>query len=303
MQFFGKTNFDFLSKRKIFLTLSVIIIVAGIATVALIGLDYGIDFEGGTELAVQFESHVETERIREAVESLGIEGTEIKSFGEENQFIIRIKQSANTPKEIGEAIDKAIPEVKMNVLKMDQIGPKMGAELRTQAFIAVGIALIALLIYIAFRFEFVFGLGAVIAIFHDVVISFSVAVILGKLGVFNMEINQSILAAMLTVIGYSINNTVIIFDRIREESEIMKGKGILEIANKSINDTLSRTIITVLTVLIVLFTLILFGGPVLKPFAIVMTLGTIFGVYSSIYISTSFVVWLTERRKNAVVKK
>lgn len=296
MQLFGKTNFDFLSKRKLFLILSIVVGIVGVSLTAILGLDYGIDFEGGTELAVSFEKPIETDRIRDAVQSLGIEGAEIKSFGENNQYIIRIKQSANTPKEVGEAIDKSIPEIKMTVLKMDQIGPKVGSELRMQAILAIVISLAALLIYIAFRFEFVFGLGAVIAILHDIVITFSAALIIHETGLVNMEINQSFLAAMLTVIGYSINNTVIIFDRIRENSESMKGKHMLDIANLSINETLSRTIITVVTVLIVLLILIFFGGPVLKPFAVIMTLGTIFGVYSSIYISSSFVVWFLERK-------
>jgi preprotein translocase SecF subunit len=132
---------------------------------------------------------------------------------------------------------------------------------------------------------------------HDIVVTFTVALLIHKTGLITMEIDQQFLAAMLTVIGYSINNTVIIFDRIRENNDIMKGKDIATIANTSINETLSRTIITVLTVLIALVTLILFGGPVLLPFAVIMTLGTTFGVYSSIYISSSFVIWYVERNK------
>ncbi len=297
MQFFGETKFDFLSKRKIFLAMSIIIMSLGVALTAIIGLDYGIDFEGGMELAVQFKSPVKTDRIRDAVKELGFTGAEIKTFGGHNQYMIRIKQSENATKEIGEALNKAIPDVEMVVLKMELIGPKIGSELRTQALISMIIALGALLLYIAFRFEFVYGLGAVIAILHDIIVTFSVALILHKTGIVNMEINQTFLAAMLTVIGYSINNTVIIFDRIRENIEILKGKSLVDIANISINDTLSRTIITVLTTLIVLITLLIFGGPVLKPFAVIMTLGTIFGVYSSIYISSSFVIWFVERKQ------
>ncbi|MGI6370585.1 MAG: protein translocase subunit SecF [Candidatus Kapaibacterium sp.] len=298
MQFFGKTQFDFLSKRKFFLILSVIIMVTGLALTAILGLDYGIDFEGGTELAVQFESPVETDRIREGVASLGITGTEIKSFGGENQYIIRIKQSEHATKEIGEAINKAIPEVEMIVLKMDQIGPKIGAELRTRALLSIFVALAALLLYIAFRFEFAYGLGSVVAILHDIIATFSVALVLHKTGVVNMEIDQTFLAAMLTVIGYSINSTVIIFDRIRENyGGKMKGQDFITIANTSINETLSRTVITVSTTLMVLIILLIFGGPVLRPFAVVMSLGVVFGVYSSIYISSAFVSWFMERRQ------
>jgi len=299
MRIFHKTNFDFVSKRKYFLTLSIILIGGGLLLSTFLDLDYGIDFEGGIEMVTEFEKPINTERVRGAVNSLGIREAEIKTFGASNQYIIRIKQSGTPAAEIAEAINKATPEVEMKLLKVDEIGPKIGNELRTQAFIAMIIALTALLIYIAFRFEFVFGLGAVIAILHDIVVTFVVALIIHKTGIVTMEINQTFLAAMLTVIGYSINNTVIIFDRIRENKEILKGKNFAEIANISINETLSRTIITVLTVLIVLVTLILFGGPVLKPFAVIMTLGTIFGVYSSIYISSSVVIWFLEKNKKA----
>ena len=296
MQIFRKTNFDFVSKRKIFLTLSIIIIIGGILLSALLGLDYGIDFEGGIEMAVKFDKPINTERIRDAVSGLGIQGAEIKSFGAENQYIIRIKKSSESTSDIAAAINNATPESNMTLLKVDEIGAKIGSELRNQALFAMVLSLVLLLIYIAFRFEFVYGLGAVFAILHDIITTFTVALLLHKSGLVTIEINQTFLAAMLTVIGYSINNTVIIFDRIRENVEFMKGKQFSFIANSSINETLSRTVITVFTVLLVLTTLIIFGGPVLLPFALIMMLGTIFGVYSSIYISSSFVIWFQERK-------
>ena len=296
MQIFGKTNFDFVSKRKLFLTLSVIVIAGGIALSALLGLDYGIDFEGGIELVVEFEKPVNTELIRDAVAGMGILGAEIKTFGAPNQYILRIRQTGKPIAEIAETINRSIPNVEMQLLKVDEIGPKIGAELRNQAFLAMFLALVAMLIYIAFRFEFVYGLGAVIAIIHDIVVTFIVALLIHKSGLINMEINITFIAAMLTVVGYSISNTVIIFDRVRENNELMKGKDISVIVNTSVNETLNRTVITVFTMLLVLVTLILFGGPVLLPFAVIMTLGTTFGVYSSIYISSSFVIWYIERK-------
>jgi len=303
MQIFHKANFDFVSKRKIFLILSVIFIFAGILIPGLLGLDYGIDFEGGVEMAVKFEKPIKTERIRNAVSNIGIQGAEVKSFGKENQYIIRIKKPTLPLVEIAETINKAIPEYKMSLLKVDEIGAKIGAELRNQAILAIVIALILLLIYIAFRFEFVYGLGAVFAILHDIVVTFAVSIALHKLGVVIMEINQIFLAAMLTVIGYSINNTVVIFDRIRENNVLMKGKDFIFIVNSSVNETLSRTVITVITMLLALVTLIIFGGPVLLPFALIMTLGTIFGVYSSIYISSSFVIWYQEQKIKKISTK
>jgi preprotein translocase SecF subunit len=299
MQIFHKANFDFVSKRKLFLILSIIFIIGGMLLSGILGLDYGIDFEGGIEMAVKFEKPINTERIREAVSKIGIQGAEVKSFGAENQYIIRIKKSSQPIKEIAEAINTAIPEYQMVLLKVDEIGAKIGGELRNQAILAIVFALLLLLIYIAFRFEFIYGLGAVFAILHDIVVTFTVTIALHKLGVVTMEINQIFLAAMLTVIGYSINNTVVIFDRIRENNVLMKGKDFIYIVNSSVNETLSRTVITVITVLLALVTLIIFGGPVLLPFALIMTLGTIFGVYSSIYISSSFVIWFQERKEKS----
>jgi preprotein translocase SecF subunit len=304
MQIFKNTNIDFVGKRNIFLRLSTVMLVLGIIGVVIYGVDYGIDFEGGTEMVTEFAKPINTERVRDAVSELGLEGAEIKSFGAPNQYIIRIKNSSTPTTDIAAAIDKAIPDVDMKLLKVDNIGPKIGKELRNQSIIALIIALAALMIYIAFRFEFKFGIGAVIAITHDVVISFCIAIIINRLGIATIEINQTFLAAILTVIGYSINDTVIIFDRIRENMEIMKGKDIATITNESLNETLSRTVITVLTVLLVLVTLIVWGGPVLRPFAILMTLGTVFGTYSSIYIASSVVIIMEHRKqKKAKISK
>ena len=290
MQIFKKTNFDFVSKRKIFLTLSIILITAGFIVSFSLGLDYGIDFEGGVEMIAEFSKPVNTEQIRSAILGIGLTGAEIKSFGGENQYMIRIKKTDKKAKDIVEEIHKAIPDNEVKLLKVDEIGAKIGNELRNQAIIAVIIALALLLIYIAFRFEFIFGLGAVIAIIHDAVVTFTVALVIHKLGIATIEIDQVFLAAMLTVICYSVTNTIIIFDRVRENLELMKGRDFVYVTNTSINETLNRTVITVITILMVLVTLIIFGGPVLLSFALIMTLGTIFGVYSSIYISTSFVI-------------
>ncbi|MDR0926231.1 MAG: protein translocase subunit SecF [Ignavibacteria bacterium] len=301
MQIFHNPNINFVGYRKMFLRASIIITIIGIILIPTIGMDFGIDFEGGTEMITEFAKPINTERIRDAVIGLGIEGAEIKSFGGDNQYIIRIKHSGTPASTIAEAIDKAIPDIDMKLIKVDEIGAKIGAETRNQAFIAMGLAMLGLLIYIAFRFEFVYGVGAVFAILHDIIITFVISLIIHRLGVTQIEINQTFLAAILTVIGYSINDTVIIFDRIRENMVVMKGKTISDITNASINETLSRTVITVLTVVIVLVVLIILGGPVLLPFAIVMLLGVVFGTYSSIYIASNVVIILHERKDRAAL--
>lgn len=302
MRWFGKTNINFVGARKIFFYLSIILILAGIILTSLVGVQYGIDFQGGTEIAIEFEKVIPTEDIRDAVEKAGLTGSEIKSFGQENQYLIRVKESENAPQIIEQAFKNKFTGIEFKTLKIDKIGPKIGAELREQAFLAVILAVIAILIYIAFRFEFTFGLGAIVALIHDVVFTFTTIVVVNHLTPLNLEVNQSILAAMLTVVGYSINDTVIIFDRIRENREVHKGLAFTKLVNLSINETLSRTVNTVGTTLLVLITMVIFGGPVLQGFAFTMLVGIIVGTYSSIYIASSFVIWYFEKVKKVNVE-
>ncbi len=303
MQFFPKTNINFVGKRKIFFSLSSFIIVFGIIATIILGPVLGIDFTGGTEIALDFKKPISTHQIREAIDNSGIKGSEIKSYGKENQFLLRIKEGPKPEFVINEIIKKSFPEYNIEVLKVDQIGPKIGKELGLEALLAVLLSIVAILIYIAFRFEFTFGLGAVIALTHDVLVTFSFIVITHHLGLMNLEINQSIVAAILTVVGYSINDTVIIFDRIRENRERFKGFDFIKMCNLSINETLSRTVNTVVSVLLVLIPLVLWGGPVLEGFAYTMLIGIITGTYSSIYIATSFVIWYLQRIKKMEFKE
>jgi preprotein translocase SecF subunit len=297
MQFFHGTNIDFISKRKLFFWVSLSLNVIGIVATLIMGIEYGIDFLGGTELAYQFSKTIRTDEIRKVVESSGIKGAEIKSYGKENQFLVRLKTSADIQTKINETFKKNFPDITVTTLKVDKIGPKIGGELRNQAFLAVFLSIIAILLYIAFRFEFTFGFGAIIALIHDVIITFTFIVIINKIGLIDLEFNQSILAAMLTVIGFSVNDTVIIFDRIRENKDKVKGISFLKLCNVSINETLSRTINTVLSVVLVLITITLLGGPVLQGFSFTMLIGIITGTYSSIYIACSFVIWYLEKIK------
>lgn len=297
MRYFKNPNIDFLGKRKFFVVLSITLIIACVLITILEGVEYGIDFAGGTEVAVQTTNPVPTDKIRSTITAAGLTGVEIKSFGEDNQYLIRTKESANAPEIISDALSKAFPNEKISILKVDKIGPKIGSELRAQAFWAILLAVIVMLIYLAFRFEFIFGVGAIVALVHDVVLTFTIAVTLNNLGIVNLEVNLSILAAMLTVVGYSVNDTVIIFDRIRENKERHKGMNFIKLANLSINETLSRTVNTVGTTLLALFSLYILGGPVLQGFALIMIIGIILGTYSSIYIASAFVIWYMEKVK------
>ncbi|MES2765828.1 MAG: protein translocase subunit SecF [Bacteroidota bacterium] len=301
MNFFGKTNIDFLGKRRTWFIASIIISLICLI-LPFFGVRYGIDFTGGTEGAVAFKTPVATESVREAMTKAGFGGSEIKDYGEKGQYLIRVGNEADAPERMINGLKTAFPDNQITILKMDKIGPKVGSELRTQALLAVFLSIVAILLYVAFRFEFVYGLGAIIAIVHDVIVAIGAVVIVQKLGLFNLDADQSVLAALLTVIGFSINDTVIIFDRIRENKEKHKTMPLIPLMNLSLNETLSRTINTVLTVAVVLLVMIFFGGDVLRGFSFVMFIGIVVGSYSSIYIASGFVVWYYEHVKKVNVE-
>ncbi len=302
MQFFHDTKIDFLSKRRLFFFASVILNVVGILVVLIKGLDYGIDFVGGTEVGIKFSGStaVQTEQVRKAMDDAKFAGSEIKSYGKTDEFLIRLPNIAGkdySSAAIMESLKKTFPNQTLTLLKVDKIGPKVGAELRSKAFIALGLSFLMIMLYIAFRFEFLYGLGAIVALVHDAILAFVVSVMVHDLGIINLEVNQSMLAAMLTVIGFSVHDTVIIFDRIRENREKHKNMPFIDMVNLSINETLSRTINTVMTAVIVLIVITVFGGAVLQGFAFVMLIGFITGAYSSIYIASAFVAWYLETFK------
>jgi len=291
MQFFGKTHIDFMKERKLFAILSIIVIVVGSAVAAIVKPELGIDFTGGTEIAVQFKTNVEAKDVRSALTKGGIRGEEVKSYGKDNSFLIRVKDTKHGAEKVYSALDKYLSNPERTELKVDTIGPKIGGELWLSSILAIFLAVIGILIYIAFRFEFSYGIGAVIGIFHDLVITFALIVIANRIGIADIELNQQILAAFLMVLGYGVNDTVIIFDRIRENVERHKGQNFVKIVNDSINETLTRTVNTVGTVLLVMIVMLILGGPVLFGFAITMLIGVIFGTYSSVYVATSFVIY------------
>lgn len=297
MQFFKKPNIDFLGKRNTFFLISGTTIIISIILIFIVGLRFGIDFTGGSEIAIKVQKELTTDELRKKLSNAKVFPDEIKSYGEANQFLFRLKEVGEEINKIETAIASTLKDYGVEILKKDSIGPKIGKELRFQAFIAVLLAIIGMLIYIGFRFEFLFGLGATIALVHDVIFTIGMIIIFDRLQIINLEFNQGILAAFLTVVGYSVNDTVIIFDRIRENREKQKGISFIKVANLSINETLSRTTMTVLTVVLVLVIMVFFSGPVLQGFAFTMLVGIITGTYSSIFIATAFVVFYLEKVK------
>ena len=299
MRFFRKTSIDFMAVRRKMYVLSGVIIVAGLISLFVRGLDFGIDFLGGTELIVQFRNDVSIGEVRSAMEEIGFGQAEIKTFGSNRDILIRTEQQGEGTS-IGEHIRDGLtghfPDNPFSVQKEDKIGPKIGAELRRDAIYAVFFSLIAILLYVAFRFQFVSGVGALAALFHDVLVTLGlISICNGIVPQLNLEITQNIVAAFLTLVGLSVNDTVVIFDRIRENRKNYRTMGLTDLINKSVNETLSRTIITSGTIFIVLAVLFLLGGEVNRGFAFTLLIGIVTGTYSSIYIASAVVVEWSSR--------
>lgn len=298
MRVFGKTNIDFMGKRNLWYTVSATVILIGMVSLFIKGVDYGIDFLGGTELVVQFNTGVGTGDVRSAMDKIGLGKAEIKSFGTDRDILIRTPEQGEgmtVGDKIRSALTEHFPQNPFTVLKEDKIGPKIGAELRRDAVYAVIASLIAIWLYVWVRFKFIYGLGAVVALFHDVLVTLGLVSIFD--GVFNLEISQNMIAAFLTLVGLSVNDTVVIFDRMRENQKIFKTMPLEQLMNKSLNETLSRTIITSGTIFIVLAVLLIFGGEVNRGFSFALTVGIVTGTYSSIYIASAVALEWVNRTK------
>jgi len=308
MHFFRKTNIDFIGKRRTWYFVSTFVTLAGIIWALSRGVEFGIDFAGGTEVQLQFQKGVAIEQVRTALDQGGFRGAEVKYYGkDESGVLVRVRdgaqgaKAAETTKGVLAAIEHGFPGNKTVLLQEQHIGPKIGAELQQKALLAVFFTCLVILIYLAFRFRFVYGLGAVIAIVHDVLVAFAFAVICnGFFPWLNLEMNSTMLAAFLTIVGFSVNDTVIIFDRIREDQKKYKGRGLKEIMNRAINETLPRTIITSGTVFLTLIVLFIWGGEVLRGFAFTMLIGVITGTYSSIFVASAIAYdWIERGKKGA----
>ena len=302
MRLFKKTNIDFLGKRKMWYVVSTIMVLFGMVSVVFKGINYGIDFQGGTELVLAFQQKVDISEIRTALNNVGLGTSEIKSYGADNNVLIRTSEQAEgtgMADKIKNAMTVSFPDRKFEVVKEDKIGPKIGKELRKDAMLAVLWSFVAILAYVALRFKFAYGFGAVVALVHDVFTTFGFLSLLnGLIPGLNLDISQEVIAAFLTLIGVSVNDTVIIFVRIRENEKIYRSMPLMDVMNKSLNDTLSRTIITSSTIFIVLIILLIFGGEVNRGFAFTMAFGIVTGTYSSIYVASAFVLdWTSYRNR------
>jgi len=307
MRIFEKTNIDFLSKRRTFYILSFAVIVVGMISLALKGIDYGIDFTGGTELLVEFQEAPDIGAVRSMMDRAGFPKSEIKTYGAANKILIRTEvqeEGTTVADRIKSALNQSFAPMNPQVLEEQKIGPKIGAELRRDAFYAVLFSLLFMLLYIGFRFKFIYGVGAVVALFHDVLVTLGILSLVDGLTPFmDFEIDQNMIAAFLTLVGLSVNDTVVIFDRIRENQKIHKYLPLPDIMKKSLNETLNRTVITSGTIFIVTIILFLFGGEVNRGFGFTLTIGIITGTYSSIFIASAVVLDYTlykQRKKEKI---
>jgi len=302
MRFFGKTSINFLRVRFLMYALSGLLILSGMVSLVVKGVDFGIDFRGGTELTLHFDRKIEIAEVRNALGTIGLGNSEIKSFGTEGDLLIRTTEQAEgtvIADRIKGSIAQTFPEMKFEVLKQYKISPKISVELRRDALYAIIASLVVILIYVGMRFKFIYGFGAVLALFHDVAVTFGILSLLDGVIPFNLEISLEVVAAFLTIIGVSVNDTVVIFDRIRENEKVYRSMTLFDVVNRSINDTLSRTVITNGTVFLVLLTLLIFGGEVTRGFAFTLVVGTITGTYSTVYIASALVIDWTNRKKKS----
>jgi preprotein translocase subunit SecF len=307
MRFFGKTNIDFMGKRRQWYTISLIGIAIGMLSILIRGgLNYGLDFTGGTELIAQFQTAPDLGDVRSMMDKIGFSKSELKTYGAPNLVLIRtqaIGEGTSVGDTIRTALQQTFPDKNPVILQEQKIGAKVGSEMRRDAYMAVFFSLIAMLIYVGFRFKLVYGVGAVVALFHDVLMTLGVISLVNGLTPYtNFEIDQNMIAAFLTLVGLSVNDTVVIFDRMRENQKIYRSMSLKDLMNKSLNETLSRTIITSGIIFIVTVVLFLFGGEVNRGFAFAMTFGIITGTYSSIYIASAIVLDYTnfKQRKSVV---
>ena len=273
--------------------LSVSLVVVSLFFLIFKGLNFGIDFKGGTLIELRSnDNKINVSSLRDNLSQMNLGDVSVKKFGNDTDFLIKFEnnENKNVIEEIKKNLDKSFGN-NFNFRRVENVGPKVSAELLRSGIIAISVALALMLIYIWIRFEWQFSLGAILALFHDVIVT------LGLFSLLGLEINLSIIAAVLTIVGYSMNDTVVIFDRVRENLRKYADIKIFELTNISINETLSRTLITSITTLLALLSIFFFGGEILKGFSLAMIFGVIFGTYSSIYIANTVLVRLNVSQK------
>jgi len=295
------TRIDFIGKKKYTLWISAIVLLISLGSVFLFGgLKYGVDFAGGILIQVKFSKPVDISEVRNAMDVMGSKEAMVQAFGGENEYLIRVEKASGDlealSKKIQSSLQEQFKDKPLEIRRVEVVGPKVGKDLKERALLAVGLSFLAILLYVAWRFKQVsYGLGGIVALFHDVVVTY------GAISIAGIEYSLNVMAVILTIIGFSINDTIVIFDRVREDVKKFRKEDLETIFNTAINETLGRTILTSGTVMMVVLILFFFGGPVIHDFAFALIVGLITGTYSTVYIASPVVLfwekYVTSRRK------
>lgn len=295
-----KLNIDFIGNAKSFFAVSALMVVASLVLLATRGLNYGIDFAGGTEMQIRFNETVSTDDFRKVVSELGLAKAQVQSFDSDSEFVLRLPSAeGKTEKEISQAGAEQVKRATeafltkypgAEIRRVDSVGPQIGSELKRNGILAILYALLLILIYVGLRFDYEFAPGAVICLFHDAIITLGIFALVGK------EVNVQTLAAILTIIGYSLNDTIVNYDRIRENIQKKLSKNLGQLINTSINETLSRTIWTSVTTMLAVISLYFIGKGVISDFAFTLGIGVVVGTYSSIYVASPMVLLLSKKK-------
>jgi preprotein translocase subunit SecF len=284
-----KQPLSLMAKSKRFSIVSIVALILAIGLIVTKGFNYGIDFAGGTLIQVQYEGDAPIAKVREAIDKeKTYKGATVSFFGGDDEIVIKTKMSS---KDLGEDVGDKVRAIlkdtgKFEVRRVDMVGAKVGSELREKGLMAMFLAILGILIYVSVRFEWRFAIASVIALMHDVTIA------MGMIVLFSIEVNLDILAALLTILGYSLNDTIIVFDRIREGVRTIKNPDLSDIIDESVTRTLSRTTLTSLTTFFVVLTLFLFGGEIIHGFSFTLLVGVVVGTYSSIFVASPILLWL-----------
>jgi len=298
LRLFANANYDFIGLRRYAYGITAAVILPGLLFLLIKGLNYSIEFTGGTLVQIRSGTPVDVAHLRTGLDQQGIHGAEIQNFGAANEYVIRARVAkpgtdANdtqaTATAVSHALDAVLGAGKYSVVRTEAVGPKVGGELRQKAFLAIFLSFFAVLAYLAYRFEWRFGLAAVAATAHDILAT------IAFVGVMRLEVSLTVVAAVLSMVGYSLNDTIIIFDRVRENLRKLKKESFEGVLNRSINETLPRSVLTHGTSLATLLALAIFGGEVIRPFALVMFFGVFTGTFSSIYIASPVLMAIEKR--------
>ena len=299
LRIFHGTNYDFIRWWRVAVVLTVLFVVAGLGSLALKGINYSIDFTGGTLVQIEFKAPVDIADIRSAVTAAGVHDAEVAQFGSNREFTVRAQDQRNVAAQdrgaesvanvIRSSLDRRFGAQNFTIKRTEAVGPRVGSELRRGAFVAMLISFLVTLIYLAIRFEWRFGVAAIIATGHDFLTT------LAFLKLMHLEVSLTVIAAILTVIGYSLNDTIIIFDRVREDLKKSRNVPLYDVLNRAINETLPRSVMTHATTFLATLALLVFAGEVIRPFAWVMIFGIVTGTFSSIYVAGPVLLWIERR--------